>query len=230
MLLRRVPLIVGFVVFYACVCTGQEREQYQRGTIVAVARHPATLGQEPGKVTYDVSVRVNNIVYTCVYSPPNGANGVEYSAGKDLLVLVRNDTLTFPSKLTGTTTVPIVRTEQLPETPVLDWSRAPGQYFEMKMRNLTDNLDLTADQQKQIKPVLEQEAFDAGEVCFNPVVPRKQWLPKWQKVVEASDKKMKPILSGSQWAKLQELRSDQKKELKRIISEDSARSDKSQRN
>ena len=229
-LCRHLPLVLGLLVLSACFCSGQEREQYQRGTIVAVARHPATLGQEPGNVTYDVSVRVNNIVYTCVYSPPNGANGVEYSVGMDLLVLVKNDTLTFPSKLTGTTTVPIVRTEQLPETPVLDWSKAPGQYFEMKMRNLTERLDLTADQQKQVKPILEQEAFDAGEVCFNPVVPRKQWLPKWQQVVGASDKKMKPILSDSQWATLQELRSDQKKELKRMISEESARGDKDPRN
>lgn len=230
MAVPRSVFILGFVILCGCLCPAQEPEQYQRGTIVAVARHPATLGQEPGNVTYDVSVRVHNLVYVCVYSPPNGANGVEYSVGMDLLVLVKDDTLTFPSKLTGTTTVPIVRTEQLNETPVLDWSKAPAQYFEMKMRNLTEHLDLTAEQQKQIKPILEQEAFDAGEVCFNPVVPRKQWLPKWQKVVEGSDKKMKSILSNSQWSKLQELRSEQKKELKRIISEDSSRSENSQPN
>ena len=198
-----------------------QSDKYERGTIVSVVRHPNSPNQEPGQVQYDVSVRVRDTVYVCLYSPPNGANFVEYSSGLDVMVLIQQDSLTFPSKLTGTTTVPVIRKETLPSQPVLDWSKAPGQYFEMKMRNLTDALDLAEDQQQKIKPVLEQEAFQAGEVCFNPAFPKKERLNKWSKIVEASDKKLKPLLSDAQWSKLQEMRSGQKRELKKLISEQS---------
>ncbi len=201
----------------------QTTEQYQRGTIVTVVRHAGAAAAKPGEAQYDVSVRVGDTVYVCLYSPPNGANLVEYSAGADLLVLVKEETLTFPSKLTGTTTVPIIRKETAPAEPVLDWSKAPGQYFEMKMRNLTQALDLSGEQQRTIKPILEQEAFDASQVCFNPSIPRKEWVNKWRRVVESSDKKMKPTLTAAQWAKLQDLRQDQRKELKQLIDENSSR-------
>lgn len=221
--LLRSALLCLTLLVSSSVC--QTSENYQRGTIVAVVRHAGTRDQ-PGEVQYEVSVRVHDTVYVCLYSPPNGANLVEYSAGSDLLVLVKEDTLTFPSKLTGTTTVPIIRKETLPAKPVLDWSKAPGQYFEMKMRNLTESLDLSTEQQSSIKPILEQEAFNASEVCFNPAIPRKEWLNKWRRVVESSDKKMKPMLTESQWAKLQDIRQDQRKELKQLIDEDSSRTTK----
>jgi len=201
-------------------------ENYQRGTIVAVVHHAGAGDPKPGEAQYDVSVRVGDTVYVCLYSPPNGANLVEYSAGSDLLVSIKDTTLTFPSKLTGTTTVPIIRKEALPAKPVLDWSKAPGQYFEMKMQNLTDALDLSAEQQRRIKPILEQEASNAGEVCFNPAIPRKEWLGKWRRIVESSDKQMRPMLTESQWAKLQNMRQDQRKELKQLIDEDSGRATK----
>ena len=219
----RMPFFVVVLVRLLTVAliAAAQSNQYQRGTIVSVVRHPNAENQEPGHAEYDVSIRVRDTVYVCLYSPPNAASFVEYSAGLDVLVLVKEDTLTFPSKLTGTTTVPILRKEALPAQPVLDWSKAPGQYFEMKMRNLTDALDLGEDQQKRIKPVLEQEAFESGQVCFNPAVPKKERLNKWSKIVEASDKKLKPLLTDVQWSKLQEMRSGQKEELKKLITEQS---------
>jgi hypothetical protein len=222
-LLRPILLLFSLSVS-SSLC--QTPESYQRGTIVAVVRHAGAGAPKPGEAQYDVSVRVGDTVYVCLYSPPNGANLVEYSAGSDLLVLVKEETLTFPSKLTGTTTVPIIRKETLPAEPVLDWSKAPGQYFEMKMRNLTQALDLSGEQQRAIKPILEQEAFDASQVCFNPAIPRKEWLNKWRRVVESSDKKMKPTLTEAQWAKLQDIRQDQRKELKQLIDEGSGRTTK----
>ena len=87
------------------------------------------------------------------------------------------------------------------------------------MHNLTDTLDLSEGQQQQIKPILQQEAFEAGKVCFNPAFPKKERIDKWSKIVEASDKKLKPMLTDLQWSKLQEMRSGQKKELKKLIAE-----------
>ena len=220
------PLLLCLTLLVGSSVSQTPSENYQRGTIVAVVRHAGAGDPKPGEAQYDVSVRVGDTVYVCLYSPPNGANLVEYSAGADLLVSVKETTLTFPSKLTGTTTVPIIRKETAPAKPVLDWSKAPGQYFEMKMQNLTSALDLSAEQQKRIKPILEQEASTAGEVCFNPAIPRKEWLGRWRRVVESSDRQMKPMLTESQWAKLQDMRQDQRKELKQLIEEDSARSTK----
>src|ERR1700756_487201 len=87
--------------------------KYERGTIVAVARRQTAPGDEVTQ--YDVSIQVRDATYVVLYTPPNGANGVEYAAGIDLLVLIGQDKLTFPSKLTGTTEVPILRKETLPE-------------------------------------------------------------------------------------------------------------------
>jgi hypothetical protein len=193
--------------------------QYERGTIVSVVRHPDAPNHEPGQAQYDVSIQVRDTVYVCLYSPPNGANFVEYSSGLDILVLIKADSLTFPSKLTGTTTVPIIRKETLPAQNVLNWSKAPGQYFEMKMLNLTNALGLANEQRQKIKPILEQEAFEAGQICFNPAFPKKERLSKWRRIVEASDKKLKPILTDAQWSKLQEMRSGQKEELEKLLSE-----------
>jgi hypothetical protein len=136
--------------------------------------------------------------------------------------LVGQDTLTFQSKLSGTTEVPILQRKDLPAQDVLDWSKAPSQYFAMKMRHLSSSLDLSDDQQARIKPIAEQEAGEAGQVCFNPIVPRKERLKQWEKIVRASDTKMKPILSQDQWDRLQEIRKQQKRDLEELIAKKDA--------
>src|SRR5690242_11602138 len=60
-------VILMLVFFCARFSASQQSEQYERGTIVAVVRHPAAPNQEPGSVTYDVSVRVRDTIYVCLY-------------------------------------------------------------------------------------------------------------------------------------------------------------------
>jgi hypothetical protein len=198
---------------------GQSSSQnYQRGTILTVAHHVSAPSENNGDlVQYDVSIKVGNIVYQVLYTPPDGASSVEFAAGLDLLVSVGDNTLTFPSKLTGTTEVPILHRETLPSQTGIDWSKAPSQYFEMKMRNLSEALDLTDQQQVKLKPIAEQEAAEAGQVCFTSVIPREERLKRWGEIVRSSDEKMRSFLSSDQWKKLQELRREQKKELKQVI-------------
>jgi hypothetical protein len=194
--------------------------KYQPGTILAVARHHDIQGQQQSdSVQYDVSVRVGNTSYVVLYTPPNGANGVEYSAGLGILVMVGRNTLTFNSKLSGTTEVPILRQEILPAQSGLDWSKLPSQYFAMKQQHLSEVLNLTEDQLVQIKPMLEQEAGEAGQFLGNPVLSRKEQLNRWEKIVRSTDAKIKPLLSQGQLVKLQDLRNEQKQELKRIMAE-----------
>ncbi len=201
--------------------------KYQPGTVMEVRPHQYTTGEQDRDTDrYDVSVKVGNTIYVVLYTPPNRAKGVEYASGLSILVLVGTDTLTFNSKLSGTTKAPILRRESLPAESTLDWSKLPGQYFSMKQQHLSETLDLTQDQQTQIKPILEQEAGEAGQFLDNPVLSRKEQLERWEKLVRASDAKMKPFLSQVQVQKLDDLRQQQKKDLKRMMADQDA----SQRN
>jgi hypothetical protein len=91
--------------------------QYEPGTITAVVAHQNG-PEEPDHdvLRYDVSVKVGNTIYVVLYAPPHGYRGVEFAAGLQKLFLVGSDTLTFNSKLTGETKVPILRRETPPLT------------------------------------------------------------------------------------------------------------------
>lgn len=101
-----------------------------------------------------------------------------------------------------------------------DLSKAPGQYFTMKMQNLTESLNLTDEQKNKIKPIVEQERGEVGAECFTPTISRKERFKKWEKIVLASDTKMKPILTSAQWQKLQDIRKEQKQDLKKILEQE----------
>ena len=193
---------------------------YVRGTITAVVKHENAPAEHPSDVSqYDVSIKVGNTVYVVLYTPPNGANSVEYVAGIDLLVLVGESTLTFNSKLSGTTEVPILRRQLLAEDTSSVWSKSPGEYFSTKLQHLSESLQLSRDQEKQIRPILEQESAEVGQIWANPVLTRKDKLNRYEKIVQSSDKKLKPILTPDQLQKLLEMRKEQKEELKKLNAE-----------
>jgi hypothetical protein len=195
--------------------------KYQPGTIMAVTRHQNTPAEgDSGIPRYEVSIKVGNTIYVGLYTPPDGSNQVEYSAGIERLVSVGTDTLTLPSSRSGTVEVPILRRETLPAQSGFDIAKAPGQYFTMKMQNLTQNLNLTDEQQTKIKPIVEQERGEVGAECFTPTIPRKERFKKWESIVLASDTKMKPILTSAQWQKLQDIRKEQKQDLKKILEQE----------
>ncbi|PYX73628.1 MAG: hypothetical protein DMG78_08495 [Acidobacteria bacterium] len=194
--------------------------KYQPGTILQVERHHVGASNTDTEPTqYDVSVRIDETVYVVLYTPSYGSNTVEFSEGLEFLFSVGKETLTLatPGKSDGNTNLPILRTTKLPAQPAIDWSKAPSQYYSMKMKNLSTELNLSDEQQAKIKPIAEQESAEAGGVIFTQVVPRKERLSQWEKIVRLSDQKMKPVLSQAQWQKLQELRKDQKRELKDLI-------------
>jgi hypothetical protein len=89
----------------------------------------------------------------------------------------------------------------------------------MKQQHLSDALGLTDDQQARIKPFIEQESGEAGMILWTPVVPAKDRLKQFEKLVRASDAKIRPFLSPAQVAKLVEIRKQQKVELKELIAE-----------
>jgi len=214
-------LIATLICISALSTLGQTRSsKYQPGTITAVTVHQSAPGEKSGDVTrYDVSVKVRNVVYVALFTPLHGDNIVEHSPGFEMLFLVGDKTLKFNSKGGRTVEVPILRSETLPEEKGIDWSKAQSQYFSMKQRHLSEALDLTDDQQAKIKPLIEQESGEAGSILWTPVVSPKDRLKQYQKIVKASDAKIKPLLSRPQAAKLEELRKQQRVEVKELIAE-----------
>jgi hypothetical protein len=207
-------LILAVIAVLSALCQSQS-STYQAATITGVTLHPNAPG-EPNTASYDVTLKVGNNVYVVLYSPPPGQNTVEYAAGMDILVLVENNSIRF-SKLGTTGEAPIVRREALPIENTINWSKAPGQYFSMKMQNLTERLSLTQDQRAKIKPIAEQEAGELGYVWGNPVLSDTDKLKQLEKVVRSSDAKLEPILSPEQQTKLEQMRAEQKQELDTLI-------------
>src|SRR5215469_13936879 len=193
--------------------------EYQPGTIMKAVRHPSTGGQSQ---QYEVSVKVLDTVYTVLYTPPPGVNSVEYFSGLQILVLVKKDTLVFNSRVSGTTEVPILERETVAGDAGIDFSKAPSEYYSMKLRNLSENLDLNEDQQTRIKPILEQEAGELNYVWGNPALSQKDKLDKLRQAVHTSDRKMKPLLTHAQWDKLETMRQQQERELNQRLQEEKA--------
>lgn len=217
--MRRIcSVLLTCLAIVPAVCQ-TDSPKYQPGTILAVEPHPDDSSESSSRpVRYDVTVQIADTVYVVLYTPPYGSNTVEYSPGIEKLFSVRSDSLRYPEH-NGYSDLPIIRTTKLPPQPAIVWSKAPSQYFSMKMNNLTESLNLSEEQQMKIKPIAEQETAEAGKVIFTPVVSRKERLAKWEKIVRSSDEKMKPFLSDAQWQKLLEIRKDQKRELKELIAE-----------
>jgi len=82
--------------------------QYQVGTIMAVREHTAAADADPSVTSYDISVRVGNTVYVVLYTPPLGDDTVRYVAGRDLLVLAGEKTITYNDMLGNSLQVPII--------------------------------------------------------------------------------------------------------------------------
>src|SRR5215831_11438942 len=62
------PLVLCLALLVGSSLCQTPSEDYQRGTIVAVVRHAGAADQKPGEAQYDVSVRVRDTVYVCLYS------------------------------------------------------------------------------------------------------------------------------------------------------------------
>jgi len=73
----------------------QSTSKYQVATIMAVEPHQATGEGATHDVSYEVSVKVGGTIYVVLYTPPLGSDTVKYAAGRELLVLVGEKTITY---------------------------------------------------------------------------------------------------------------------------------------
>jgi hypothetical protein len=89
--------LVGLFLIYLTVfpAFGQSTSKYQVGTITEVKAHQADGSGASDLASYDVSVKVGDTVYVVLYTPPLGEITVKYAAGRDLLVLVGRNKITY---------------------------------------------------------------------------------------------------------------------------------------
>jgi hypothetical protein len=86
----------------------QSTPKYQVGTIIAVVRYQDAGGVSSKVKSYNVSLQVNDTVYVVRYEDLLGLSTVEHVAGRDILVLVGEKTITYNDILGRSFKVPIV--------------------------------------------------------------------------------------------------------------------------
>ncbi len=92
---------------------------YQPATIIAVSPHPSAGNSNPNDALYEVSVRVKRTLYVVVTTSPSPSGSIQYAVGRDVLVKVGDDTITWNDIMGESHDVPIIS-----KTPITDTSTA----------------------------------------------------------------------------------------------------------
>jgi len=104
-MLRLVGRFLIFVTMFPAF--GQSTSKYQVGTITEVKAHQAAGSGASDAASYDVSVKVGDTIYVVLYTPALGEETIKYAGGRDLLVLVGKNTITYNDILGRSFAVPI---------------------------------------------------------------------------------------------------------------------------
>ena len=106
-MLKRMGVICICLMTLPAIC--QSASKYQPATIMAVEPHQAAGDGATHDVSYEISVKVGGTIYVVLYTPPLGSDTVKYAAGRELLVLVGEKTITYNDILGQSQDVPILR-------------------------------------------------------------------------------------------------------------------------
>jgi hypothetical protein len=90
---RLIGVIVLFLAALPAFC--QPTSKYEVATILEVKPHQAAGISASDVTSFDVSVKVGDTIYVALYTPPLGETQVKYFAGRELLVLVRKNTIAY---------------------------------------------------------------------------------------------------------------------------------------
>ena len=104
-MLRLVGLVCIFLTTFPAFC--QSTSKYQVGTITEVKVRQTAGSGASDAASYDVSVKVGDTIYVVLYTPALGDGAVKYAAGRDLLVLVGKNKITYNDILGRSYEVPI---------------------------------------------------------------------------------------------------------------------------
>jgi hypothetical protein len=110
------------VMSLICICSEtllvfcESGSKYEVATITDVKPHQAADNTPSGAVRYDVSVKVADTVFLVLYTDTLGTSTVKYAAGRELLVRVGKDAITYNDILGRSQEVPII--SQKPVTKI----------------------------------------------------------------------------------------------------------------
>ena len=104
--MRRLIGVIGLCLL-TLTLLGQSTSKYQIATITEVKPHQNSGPGASDVVSYDVSVKVDDTIYVALYTPPPGEISPKYFAGRNLLVLVGKDRITYNDILGRSFEVPI---------------------------------------------------------------------------------------------------------------------------
>ncbi len=102
---KLIAVIALCLLTFPALC--QSTSKYEVGSITEVKPHQAVTHNSYDAASYDVSVKVGNTIYLVLYTPPLGESTPEYAAGRELLVLVGKNTITYNDILGRSFDVPI---------------------------------------------------------------------------------------------------------------------------
>jgi hypothetical protein len=85
----------------------QTTSKWQIATITDVTPHPGAGESASDAKSYDVSAKVGDTIYVVLYTTPLGDLPPKYAAGRDLLVFVGQNTITYNDILGRSLQVPI---------------------------------------------------------------------------------------------------------------------------
>jgi hypothetical protein len=108
--------MVEFLVVVIVVLAGAWQKTEARfvvGTIVDVKEHASTQ-ESSSKHQYDVSIRVDDKVYTVLFTPEPASTVVQYRRGVEVMVAVTEKTMQFTDLMGRTREVPILSVTEMP--------------------------------------------------------------------------------------------------------------------
>src|SRR5208337_1535282 len=96
--MQRVIVIVTLCLL-PLAAFGQSSSKYQVAMITEVKPRQATGDGASDPTNYDVSVKVGDTIYVVLYTQPLGEIPAKYETGRELLVLVGKNTITYNDML-----------------------------------------------------------------------------------------------------------------------------------
>jgi hypothetical protein len=103
----RVVAIISLCLLPLAV-VAQVQSEYQIATIVSVKPHQTSTTAAPDSKSYDVTLRVGDLELVVLATPPGGAVTIKYAAGRQVLILVGDKTITYNDLLGRSFDAPIL--------------------------------------------------------------------------------------------------------------------------
>jgi hypothetical protein len=122
---------VLLAIFFLCLPilvlaqTSATSPRYQPATIIAVSPHQSAGDSAPGDALYEVSVKVKRTLYVVVTKSPSPSGIIQYAVGREVLVQVGDDKITWNDIMGESHEVPIIS-----RTLIMDTSTAQSGMFQ----------------------------------------------------------------------------------------------------